>query len=85
MKKTDVIATRYEKEKIGYCDDCGLLDHHLLFGVCPRCRDTEQPEIDALADWFIEHQLHERSQGEVSFEAFLTNPRAAMIQTYVHI
>jgi len=26
-------------EKLGPCDDCGLVDHHLLGGECPSCRE----------------------------------------------
>lgn len=26
------------KEHIGYCEWCGLLDHHLIEGECAACR-----------------------------------------------
>lgn len=26
-------------ERIGYCAWCGRLDHHLLAGECPLCRE----------------------------------------------
>ncbi len=29
-------------EYIGYCEVCGLLDHHLLGGVCPSCQSKVQ-------------------------------------------
>ncbi len=28
-------------EKIGRCDLCGLIDHHLIGGACPACRARE--------------------------------------------
>ena len=31
-------------ETIGNCELCGLLDHHLVFGVCPICRDKGEEE-----------------------------------------
>ena len=39
------MATRAEqnesmraKERIGYCEICGRIDHHLVDGTCPVCR-----------------------------------------------
>ncbi len=31
-------------ESIGRCELCGLVDHHLIKGVCPVCRDRFRPE-----------------------------------------
>lgn len=35
-------------ERIGTCEICGTIDHHLVDGVCPdcrpRCRETSPPE-----------------------------------------
>jgi len=28
------------QEKIGRCDGCALIDHHLIGGLCPVCRGT---------------------------------------------
>lgn len=27
---------------IGYCEWCGMLDHHLIDGECERCREKSQ-------------------------------------------
>ncbi|MDH4275636.1 MAG: hypothetical protein OEW08_11395 [Gammaproteobacteria bacterium] len=34
-------------EHIGYCEWCGLFDHHLIMGECERCRaKVQNVEID---------------------------------------
>ncbi|ACL71512.1 hypothetical protein Tgr7_0414 [Thioalkalivibrio sulfidiphilus HL-EbGr7] len=31
-------ARRQARESIGECEWCGLVDHHLVHGICPACR-----------------------------------------------
>lgn len=33
------MAETETKESIGPCEACGLVDHHLVLGLCPGCRD----------------------------------------------
>lgn len=33
-----------QQEKIGRCEVCGIVDHHLVGGLCPGCR----PRIEAV-------------------------------------
>ena len=40
----EIVAQIEAMETIGRCDGCGLISHHILFGVCPKCLGTEVEE-----------------------------------------
>lgn len=35
--RDDLVPTFRTIEKVGYCEDCGLVDHHLVAGLCDQC------------------------------------------------
>ncbi len=35
-----------ERESIGYCERCGVLDHHLIRGLCLGCTE----EVETVGD-----------------------------------
>jgi len=67
------------KEKIGRCDLCGLIDHHLIGGECPTCRDDTR-SFEVMSDARLE-LLGQRFQASrifalqgLTFQEYIESP-----------
>lgn len=63
-----------KEECIGECEICGLVDHHLVEGECPECREKyDHVPLGAEAD--IRHADGGRKDRLVSLDGKFRNPK----------
>ena len=60
------------RERIGRCEVCGLVDHHLVGGECPACRRGAARAAEVLDDADLERLARRYNEYRALLPAWLT-------------